>query len=771
MRFRLLATASLTVAVVVASAIAAVAGPPALTYTPNPQFWGTNGRVTQILPVGNKVIVAGSFDYVGPQTGYGVGVNESTGRMLPGAPMVNGTVYAAAPDGSGGWYIGGSFTRVAGQYRLNAAQISANGSVTPWNPSVKGPVYALAVIADSVVLGGNFDAVGGVAAARLAAVHVGGGGTAVGGWSASANAPVRTLLPTAHGLLVGGGFSTVDGQAHRGLARISSDTGVLDTSFTATTNGAVRALALGGLGGRVYVGGLFTAVGPAGHLQPRVRLAAVGSGTGGLSPWRPGANNTVTSVAVDPATGTVFAGGLFSKVGGVTRSYLAGIAPNGKVTGFRAGLRGCNKPHVTKYAHKDPPCTPEVDALSVDNGQLFVGGRFGAVGVVQRHDAAAFALPDLSLAAWNPVASDRPLVLAPSNGNMFIGGVLTSVNGMVRRHIAALNATTGIGLPGWDASTNNAVLALTLSPNQKTLYLGGHFTSVNGAKRLRVAAVSAATGALVSGFRPAPNNDVLSMAWGNNSLYLAGQFTRIGKVRRAHLARVNPGTGAVISTFTANTVGPRGPLRAGGMVQSIVIAPDGSKVYLAGPFDTVNGVAHRGIAVVNGLSGTMLPNQLGGVRKCWTNGNWLVHLYLSSNGKRLYGGGVCPDDIYQWDAVHLSSPTNPTGLNWRTWCNAGMQGALEVNGTFYYGTHGGTRGHGGFCLASPANPTRVSQQRYFEFNATTGALLPGNARFNSPMGVWSFAAIPAGLLVGGDFTWAGSPDQVHQGLVLFPGTP
>jgi len=759
------------VAAAVAWAVPALAGPPALSYTPDPQFWGTNGRVMQILPVGDKVILGGSFDYVGPQTGYGVGVDETGGTMLPGAPVVNGTVYAAVPDGAGGWYIGGSFTSVGGVYRLNAAQISANGTVTRWNPTANGPVYALAVTDGSVVLGGDFSTISAVAATRLAAVSPTGAGTLTSGFAASANLAVRALQPTASGLLVGGDFSSVDGQAHSGLARISGATGALDTSFTATANGSVRALAMSPDASSVYVGGTFTAVGPSGGLQGRNRLAQVDAATGGLASWNPGANNTVTSLAVDPTSGTVYAGGLFSTVGGVSRSYLAGVGTDGTTTSFDAALNGCSTPHVTKYTHKDPPCTPEVDALSADNGQLFVGGRFGNAGSVQRHDAAAFSLSDLSLTTWNPVASNRPLVLAPSNGNMFIGGDLTSVNGLVRKHLAALDATTGVGLPGWQADTDNEVLALLASPDGSTVYVGGHFGTVNGVKHKRIAAVSASNGALVTSFKPIANNDVLSMAWGNNSLYIAGQFIRIGKVSRSHVAKLDPTTGAVDTSFTANTVGPVGKLTAGGMVESIAVAPDGSKVYLGGPFDTVNGVAHRGVAVVNGLSGAMLPNQLGGIQKCWTNGDWLVHLYLSPDGKRLYGGDVCPDYIYQWDAVNLSSPARPTGLLWKTACNGGMQGTLEVNGTFYYGTHGGDKGNGGYCWAAPNNPTKVSQQRYFEFDAITGALLPDNPAFNTPMGVWSFAAIPAGLLAGGDFTWAGNSNQVHQGLVLFPGTP
>ena len=39
------------------------------------------------------------------------------------------------------------------------------------------------------------------------------------------------------------------------------------------------------------------------------------------------------------------------------------------------------------------------------------------------------------------------------------------------------------------------------------------------------------------------------------------------------------------------------------------------------------------------------------------------------------------------------------------------------------------------------------------------------------MGVWSFAAVPGGLLVGGDFTFVNLTTNVHQGLMFFPGTP
>ena len=61
--------------------------------------------------------------------------------------------------------------------------------------------------------------------------------------------------------------------------------------------------------------------------------------------------------------------------------------------------------------------------------------------------------------------------------------------------------------------------------------------------------------------------------------------------------------------------------------------------------------------------------------------------------------------------------------------------------------------------------------RYAVFDQVNGNLLPDRVQFDSPMGVWSFAAVPGGLLVGGDFTFVNVTTNVHQGLALLPGTP
>lgn len=756
--------------VALALPVAASASPPNLDYNPAPadlpSWWGTNGRVTDIVAAGGRVYIAGGFDYVGPSTGYGVGVDGTSGSRLSGAPLVDGVVTAAVPDGSGGWFIGGSFTHVGGVYRPGAAQVTAGGKVTSWNPRPKGPVYAITLTDKAVVLGGDFTQIGStpVAATRLGAVDQS-GGAAVPGWSASASATVRTLVTVGSSVFAGGDFTVVSGQTRYRLAKLSAATGALDGTFRGTASGTVYALGVSPDGTRLYGGGTFNAAGNGTATVTVTRLASWYTSNAGVSGWRPAANNTVEALTVDPSDGTVYVGGLFNMIGGISRSRLASVTPSATIGSLNPGLYGCNIRHSTKDANTNPACVPEVSALTLKGSLLYVGGRFGQSWSTTRHDAAAFNVRTLALTGWDPVSGDRVRALAPSGTNVFVGGEMTSVNGVVRKGIAALKASSGAVDTSFNADTDNEVLDLQLSADGSRLYLGGAFLHVQGQARSRMASIITSTGQLDPYFAPVFNNQVLALGFGGNAVYAAGQFTTVNGAAHYHTVKLSPVLAAIYSTFQANTSGPTGTLTAGGMVQGLAVKADGSLVFLGGPFTTVNGVARPGgLAVVNGTTGALNARQLGGVLGCSTVGPWIIHLYLSDDGKRLYGGDVCPDYIYQWDAVNLNTYSS-TGLLWRTACDGGMQGALEVNGDFYYGTHGS------LCRVLPTSTTTSARQRYAVFSASSGALLPDSPSFDSPMGVWSFAAVPDGLLVGGDFTWAYSPNRVQQGLVLFTGTP
>jgi len=103
---------------------------------PNPAPWITNGPVYAIVSAEDIVYIGGDFTYVSPCTGSGVSISEATGIASQPYLRINGAVLAVVADGSGGWYIGGEFTRVAGIERNHIAHILPDGSLDySWNPN------------------------------------------------------------------------------------------------------------------------------------------------------------------------------------------------------------------------------------------------------------------------------------------------------------------------------------------------------------------------------------------------------------------------------------------------------------------------------------------------------------------------------------------------------------------------------------------------------------------------------------------------------------
>src|SRR5262245_24279426 len=140
--------------------------------TIRPDFCSTNGAVRATALAGDRLYIAGEFTSVGPAspTLWAAELDAATGAPVASFPVVTGWVAAFAPDGAGGWYIGGSFTAVGGVARNSLAHILADHSVSDWNPAANGPVIALAVSGSTVYAGGNFTSIGGAVRHSIAAL-------------------------------------------------------------------------------------------------------------------------------------------------------------------------------------------------------------------------------------------------------------------------------------------------------------------------------------------------------------------------------------------------------------------------------------------------------------------------------------------------------------------------------------------------------------------------------------------------------------------------
>ena len=162
------------------------AGGRAEAQTVRQDFYITDGAVSAEVLSGNTLYIGGSFTHVGPATGGFVPVDTATALPSSGFPKVAGTVYATVSDGSGGWYVGGSFTGVGGISRRNLARILSNNTVSTWDPSPNGPVYALALSGTTVYAGGEFTSIGGQTRNYIAAVSTSSG--LASSWNPDANA-------------------------------------------------------------------------------------------------------------------------------------------------------------------------------------------------------------------------------------------------------------------------------------------------------------------------------------------------------------------------------------------------------------------------------------------------------------------------------------------------------------------------------------------------------------------------------------------------------
>jgi trimeric autotransporter adhesin len=232
--------------------IAAIGGPlvapPAsavdFSASPDPeQTWVPNGRVYDILEVGNRVYIAGTFSNVR---------NMDTGQ------------------------------RVA-RNRL-AAFNATTGAVLDWNPGANDTVRALAASRDgtTVYVGGHFGSAGGAARDAIAAIDSQ-TGQALPRFRANANRWVRDLLVMGNDLFAAGAFSDVNGVKRRFVAKLDGATGAVQTGFNAGLAGG-RAFALDRSGDRrLVIGGKFVSVSG----SPIRYLTAVSPNNGNPSSWSP----------------------------------------------------------------------------------------------------------------------------------------------------------------------------------------------------------------------------------------------------------------------------------------------------------------------------------------------------------------------------------------------------------------------------------------------------------------------------------------------------
>gem|GEM_PF-1921613 len=368
--------------------------------------------------------------------------------------------------------------------------------------------------------------------------------------SATATKPrVLTILPIGDRIYVGGYFdSVIDpsgvSYAAKNLAVFSASTGMADLSFKATTNNAVTSLTTDGTS--LFVGGTFGTV----NGLTRKGLAAVDPATGALNAWKPILGTTGQVDALTYAGGSVYAGGNFSSItgGGISSQAFAA-----KIDAVSAT--------VDSGWHATP--NDRVRALNIaadGTGRLFLAGDFTSVsGGAGTNKLAAVSLTDpgslstafragptnqTAFAQIFDITSDGTNVYAAAGGS---GGACT-----------ALNAVTGAVT--WSDRANGNMQSVRLSGG--LLYCGGHFSgtaSFMGQNRKKLASVTAANGAL-SAFAPIINSPlgVWALASDATHVYVGGDFSKVSGVLQPHYAMFTDSAAATAPQPPSNALAQPG---------------------------------------------------------------------------------------------------------------------------------------------------------------------------------------------------------------------
>ena len=182
---------------------------------------------------------------------------------------------------------------------------------------------------------------------------------------------------------------------------------------------------------------------------------------------------------------------------------------------------------------------------------------------------------------------------AEANGLLYVGGSFTSVTAaagttptgtFTRNHILAFNAATGSISTSFAPNVNGAVWAIV--PSGTSLYIGGSFSSVNGVARRGLAKVNATTGAVDTSFNAGlTSGNVTEAALVNGRLIISGTFPK-------KILAVNPTTGAntgyITIAVTGTVASNAGPVE----VYRFAVNPAGTKLVGVGNFTTVGGKTH-----------------------------------------------------------------------------------------------------------------------------------------------------------------------------------
>jgi Domain of unknown function (DUF5122) beta-propeller len=362
---------------------------------------------------------------------------------------------------------------------------------------------------------------------------------------------------------------------------------VANTSPMWQTNNIVWGMAAAN--GVLYAGGDFTSVRPPGAPAgtgevPRNRVAAFDAGSGELLAFSHTFDNRVAVITASPDGGTIYVGGDFTTVDGVSRPRLAAFDT------ASGALRGWN-----------PRSWAPVRGIGVapDGATVYIGGQFLTFNGVSKARLAAVNSSTGALTAW-AAAADAPVTgvaVAPDGSRVLVGGYFSNLNGQPRRATGSLDPTDGSNEP-WASA--NVVPPRTQSCDSNVTDVAVDASNV-------YFAAEGNGGGCFDGTFAARQSDG-QLVWRNNCLGATQAVEPVGgmlyKGSHAHNCSANgdfPETGGnasrhlLVENLTTGRIGPWFPNTDGRPLGPRTMATDGNQLFVGGDFTSVNNQPQQGI--------------------------------------------------------------------------------------------------------------------------------------------------------------------------------
>ena len=511
---------------------------------------GVNGTVRTLVFDGDALYVAGGFTQAGSLSANRIARLDGNSWSRLGTEQDNGvtttTIFSVSVADlvliGTRLYVAGSFDTAGTTTANNVAywendQWSSVGS-GPEN-GVDGGVNDLLALGNQLVLGGSFTQAGSIEANRVA-LWTGSSWQAIGtgpdnGVGTSSSHSVSALASLGSDLVVGGRFDrVVDGEERQNLVRWNgTEWMVFGTEDTQFTNDRVSALLVDG--SDLYAGGSF---GEMDGIEVNNLARWNGSswlpvgaltGTGVVGNNGSGGLNDGSILSLSKVGNSILAGGIFStadgiKAMGIARFLGADTLPLGLDEGL--GLDG------------------RVQAVAIFQDDIYVGGTFSYAGPTRVNRIARFdgqqwhALEDQGFVGIESqsVVGREVNALAVFQEELYVGGGFNNIADLGNQQASNLIRWTGTAWNPMDTVPMTAVNALTVHGG--LLYIGGDFTTLmDGRNTNRLAAFDGSDFSLLENFLGNGVDDrVFSLANNSDGVYIGGQFDNAGGIPARGLA-------------------------------------------------------------------------------------------------------------------------------------------------------------------------------------------------------------------------------------------